>query len=197
MYCDKYNLIIRKKICSICICVQLIGDPTRITTGHITELLENSDGNYQSNMNVDDISATEHNDDVINVNGVNISVGSIDQLLSSLPRDGGLFADLGMTLTLVFERGDIKTRLVCFYQRNETSANSNAIKFTNADLAEVVRTHFSTFPNITFIEVISSFSLSAPINSSCLLITSLSLSYHLLIKWNDKITLESLNWISR
>ena len=123
-------------------------------------------GDHQANMNVDDISATGHNDDVINVNGVNISVGSIDQLLSSLPRDGGLFADLGMTLTLVFERGDIKTRLVCFYQRNETSANSNAIKFTNADLAEVVRTHFSTFPNITFIEVISSFSLSAPIKSS-------------------------------
>ena len=95
-------------------------------------------------------------DDMVKINGVKTCVGNVDQLLSSLPRDGGLFADLGTTLTLVFEREDINTRLVCFYQRNETSANSNAIRFTNADLAEVVRTHFSTFLNVIFIEVISS-----------------------------------------
>lgn len=90
-------------------------------------------------------------DDMVKVNGVKICVGNIDQLLARLQCEGGVFAGLGLTLTIPIEKGETSMRLVCFYQR-ETIGNNG---FTNADLAEVVRTHFSAFLNVTFVEVSS------------------------------------------
>ena len=106
-----------------------------------------------------DLYITGRTDDVVKVNGVKISVGNIDQLFAGLPRGGGVFTDLGATVTLALERGEIGTRLVCFYLRNTTNAISDTNTFTNADLAEVVRTHFSTFLRVTFVEVISLFNI--------------------------------------
>ncbi|KAL5969233.1 Linear gramicidin synthase subunit A [Taenia solium] len=88
-------------------------------------------------------------DDMVKVNGVKICVGNIDQLLTRLRCEDGVFASLGTTLTIPLENGETSTRLVCFYQRETSGDNA----FTNADLAEVVRTHFSAFLNVTFVEV--------------------------------------------
>ncbi|VDK38086.1 unnamed protein product [Taenia asiatica] len=88
-------------------------------------------------------------DDMVKVNGVKICVGNIDQLLTRLRCEDGLFASLGTTLTITLEKGETGTRLVCFYQRETSGDNA----FTNADLAKVVRTHFSAFLNVTFVEV--------------------------------------------
>ncbi|VDM16552.1 unnamed protein product [Hydatigera taeniaeformis] len=88
-------------------------------------------------------------DDMVKVNGVKICVGNIDQLLTKLRYEGGRFAGLGTTLTVPVEKGEMNLRLVCFYQR-ETNCDYS---FTNADLVEVVRTHFSAFLNVTFLEV--------------------------------------------
>ncbi|KAL5108011.1 Linear gramicidin synthase subunit A [Taenia crassiceps] len=88
-------------------------------------------------------------DDIVKVNGVKICVGNIDQLLARLRCEGGVFTGLGTTLTIPFEKGETSTRLICFYQREAIGANA----FTNADLAQVVRTSFSAFLNVTFVEV--------------------------------------------
>nr|CDS22904.1 AMP dependent ligase [Echinococcus granulosus] len=88
-------------------------------------------------------------DDMVKVNGVKICVGNIDELLTRLRCEGGVFAGLGTTLTIPLEKGETDTRLACFYQRENITDNA----FTNADLAEAVRTHYSAFLNVTFVEV--------------------------------------------
>ncbi|KAM7542828.1 hypothetical protein Aperf_G00000001682 [Anoplocephala perfoliata] len=86
-------------------------------------------------------------DDVVKVNGVKVAVGNVDQILAGLDRGSGKFINLGATVTLALEKGETGTRLVCFYKSGDDDA------FTEADLAEALRIHFTTFLNVTFVKV--------------------------------------------